>query len=194
MSDLLKYTEMPQLTRLAAMWGEDNSHTFDELSSAVSQAHQLAQSGAVKAINQLMTLRNWLIGYYIVEYEQQGSDRAKYGDRLLKRLEESVNTKGLNQTLFRNSRSFYKFYPQMTELFQTGATASHILIEKIHPTPSDELATGPLVIHPTPSDKFTTSPKTIVERLLYLYAYAPQHGYAGRIPVERDKGNVEFRN
>ena len=169
MSDLLKYTEMPQLTRLAAMWGEDNSHTFDELSSAVSQAHQLAQSGAVKAINQLMTLRNWLIGYYIVEYEQQGSDRAKYGDRLLKRLEESVNTKGLNQTLFRNSRSFYKFYPQMTELFQTGATASHILIEKIHPTPSDELATGPLVIHPTPSDKFTTSPKTIVERLSFSH-------------------------
>ena len=160
---------MPQLTQLAAMWGGNDSHTFEELSSAVSRTHQLAQSGAVKAINQLMTLRNWLIGCYIVEYEQQGSDRAKYGDRLLKRLEESVNTKGLNQTLFRNSRSFYKFYPQMTELFQIGATASHILIEKKHPTPSDELATGLLGIHPTLSDKFTTSPKTIVERLSFSH-------------------------
>lgn len=41
----------------------------------------------------MATLRNWLIGCYIVEYEQKGCDRAKYGDRLLKRLEERVNTK-----------------------------------------------------------------------------------------------------
>lgn len=36
------------------------------------------------AVNQLMTLRNWVIGYYIVEYEQDGSDRAQYGSHLLK--------------------------------------------------------------------------------------------------------------
>ena len=34
---------------------------------------------AVKTINQATTLRNWIIGCYIVEYEQNGSDRAKYG-------------------------------------------------------------------------------------------------------------------
>jgi hypothetical protein len=28
----------------------------------------------------MLTLRNWLIGYYIAEYELQGSDRADYGD------------------------------------------------------------------------------------------------------------------
>lgn len=39
---------------------------------------------AVKTINQATTLRNWIIGCYIVEYEQNGSDRAKYGDNLLK--------------------------------------------------------------------------------------------------------------
>ena len=66
----------------------------------------------------MATLRNWLIGCYIVEYEQKGSDRAKYGDRLLKRLEERVNTKGLNETLFRNSRTFYNLYPQMADLFK----------------------------------------------------------------------------
>ena len=35
-----------------------------------------------------MTLRNWAIGYYIVEYEQDGSDRAEYGSHLLKNLEK----------------------------------------------------------------------------------------------------------
>ena len=39
-------------------------------------------------------MNNNLIGCYIVEYEQKGSDRAKYGERLLKRLEERLNTKG----------------------------------------------------------------------------------------------------
>ena len=35
--------------------------------------------------------RNWLIGYYIVEFEQHGKDRAEYGSQLLKKLEERVN-------------------------------------------------------------------------------------------------------
>ena len=36
-------------------------------------------------VNQLMTLRNWAIGYYIVEYEQEGSDRAEYGSHFFEK-------------------------------------------------------------------------------------------------------------
>ena len=43
-----------------------------------------------------MTLRNWAIGYYIVEYEQDGSDRAEYGSHLLKNLEKQIDQKGMN--------------------------------------------------------------------------------------------------
>jgi len=32
----------------------------------------------------MLTIRNWLIGYYIVEFEQNGKDRAEYGISLLK--------------------------------------------------------------------------------------------------------------
>lgn len=63
----------------------------------------------------MATIRNWLIGFYIVEYEQNGSDRAQYGKRLLKSLEESVNEKGLTATLFYHAREFYKDYPQVKE-------------------------------------------------------------------------------
>lgn len=66
---------------------------------------------AVKTINQATTLRNWIIGCYIVEYEQNGSDRAKYGDNLLKSLEKRIGQKGLNVTLFQLSRLFYRDYP-----------------------------------------------------------------------------------
>ena len=51
-------------------------------------------------------MRNWLIGFYIVEFEQNGEDRAKYGEFLLKNLEQKVNLKGLNITLFKRSRVF----------------------------------------------------------------------------------------
>ena len=66
-------------------------------------------------INRMQTMRNWLIGYYIVEFEQHGKDRAEYGSRLLKKLEEKVERKGLNVTLFQWARKFYNLYPQMAD-------------------------------------------------------------------------------
>ena len=88
-----RYTESTpeSLTKIVEGWAKKHSPSFDDLSAYVLQTHQTAQAGAIRAINQMATLRNWLIGCYIVEYEQEGRDRAKYGDRLLKRLEESVN-------------------------------------------------------------------------------------------------------
>ena len=158
-----------QLTQIADGWMQKLAPTFNDLSESILQTHQSAQKTAIKAVNQMATLRNWLIGCYIVEYEQRGSDRAKYGDRLLKRLEERVNTKGLNETLFRNSRTFYNLYPQIADLFKKGATASHKLIAEIHPTTSDELENRLMEIHPTPSDEFATPPKMIIERLPFSH-------------------------
>ena len=130
-----------QLTQIADGWMQKSAPTFIELSESILQTHQSAQASAIKAVNQMATLRNWLIGCYIVEYEQKGSDRAKYGDRLLKRLEERVNTKGLNVTLFQVSRLFYNYYPQIRNVIY--ATASHKLLqEQIYATPSHEFVTG----------------------------------------------------
>ena len=50
---------------------------YGALVEAIGQAQQTAQRHAVQAINVTLTLRNWLIGYHIFEYEQHGSDRAK---------------------------------------------------------------------------------------------------------------------
>ena len=162
-------TNTEQLSIIADGWQHKDTPTFEELSASILQTHQSAQVSAIKAVNQMATLRNWLIGCYIVEYEQKGCDRAKYGDRLLKRLEEKVNTKGLNETLFRNSRTFYQLYPQLSLLFGKNATLSHNLITGIHPTLSDKLETLPDTIHPMPSDEFITSPQTLVEKLSFSH-------------------------
>lgn len=92
-------------------------HSFIELTHVIQSTHDAAQTCAVKAINRMQTMRNWLIGYYIVEFEQHGKDRAEYGSQLLKKLEERVNRKGLNVTLFKNARNFYLLYPQMEDNF-----------------------------------------------------------------------------
>ena len=53
------------------------------LADSIKNINLKAGNAARSAVNQLMTLRNWAIGYYIVEYEQRGCDRDKYGTRLL---------------------------------------------------------------------------------------------------------------
>ena len=102
--------------------------TFDQLAERIHTVHQSAQTSSVGAINRAMTLRNWLIGCYIVEFEQHGEKRAEYGANLLKKLEERVHEKGLNTTLFKLSRKFYLTYPQI------GAIVSH----QLNALPSEE--------------------------------------------------------
>ena len=112
---------------------------FEMLADGIKNINLKAGNAARSAVNQLMTLRNWAIGYYIVEYEQRGSDRAKYGTRLLKTLEEQIAEKGMNSTLFKWCRQFYILYPQIGATvsrqfslpdFGKSATASHQFITK----------------------------------------------------------------
>ena len=153
--DIIKNIEStPEvLTKIVEGWEQKQNPSFEELAVSVLQTHQTAQSGAIRAVNQMATLRNWLIGCYIVEYEQKGSDRAKYGERLLKRLEERVNTKGLNVTLFQTSRLFYNYYPQIGNLIY--ATASHKL-------QTDQICA-------TPSHKFVTPANEILTKLSFSH-------------------------
>ena len=91
-------------------------NNFEELIDNVYQTHSLLQQNAQKAINLNLTIRNWLIGCYIVEFEQNGEDRAKYGTRLLEEMAKSLKIKGikgLNSRALRNCRLFYVSYPQI---------------------------------------------------------------------------------
>lgn len=93
---------------------------FELLASSIKEISAKASNAAKRAVNQSMTLRNWAIGYYIVEYEQGGSDRAEYGANLLKNLEKQIDEKGMNVTLFKSCRQFYLVYPQI------GSTVSNL--------------------------------------------------------------------
>ena len=53
---------------------------YSALIDTISKVHKQAQSGAAGTVNRFLILRNWLIGAYIIEYEQKGKDRAEYGE------------------------------------------------------------------------------------------------------------------
>lgn len=71
------------------------------------------QAQAAHAVNLSLTARNWLVGYYIVEYEQHGEDRAKYGEKLLKNLAQRLNRRGLGERRLYEYRLTYQVYPQL---------------------------------------------------------------------------------
>ena len=124
---------------------------FELLADSIKQINDKASSAAKSAVNQLMTLRNWAIGYYIVEYEQDGSDRAEYGSHLLKNLEKQIDQKGMNYTLFKACRQFYKVYPQI------GSTVS------------SEFKLPDFGKSSTVSNEFVTDPDVLVNNLSFSH-------------------------
>jgi hypothetical protein len=61
-----------------------------------------------------LTLRNFVIGYYIVEYEQNGSDRATYGQKVIDNLAKKLfYIKRMSKSNLKSFREFYLAYPQI---------------------------------------------------------------------------------
>ena len=86
---------------------------FESLVGHINQVQDVLQAQAAHAVNLSLTARNWLVGYYIVEYEQNGEDRAKYGENLINRLAKDINRKGFEPRRLREYRQIYIVYPQL---------------------------------------------------------------------------------
>lgn len=87
---------------------------YSTIVKAIQQIHDSAQITAGRSINQVLTMRNWLIGACIVEFEQNGEDRAAYGERLLKTIADEFNRagyQGLSASNLKNFRQFALVYP-----------------------------------------------------------------------------------
>lgn len=119
---LVGYVEEPDLKEMTIVPHEDDNEalqscsenlTFDSLVGRINLIQDALQAQAAHAVNLSLTARNWLVGYYIVEFEQHGEDRAKYGEKLLDRLSERLNQRGFNLRRLRDYRHVYKVYPSL---------------------------------------------------------------------------------
>lgn len=72
------------------------------------------KSSLVQVINTTLVATYWNIGKYIVEFEQQGNVKAKYGTALLSSLAKLLRIKlgkGYSRPNLNNMRKFYLLYP-----------------------------------------------------------------------------------
>ena len=67
--------------------------TYSELVSSIGGLLERARSKIAAVANFELVKTNWETGRYIVEYEQHGADRAKYGSNLLKSLARDLTLK-----------------------------------------------------------------------------------------------------
>ena len=88
-------------------------NSFEGLIQSVKSLDEFTKTQAKSAVNQMLTIRNWVIGCYIVNYEQKGEDRAEYGENLLEELANRLQIKGLNRLGLNLCRMFYQKYPQI---------------------------------------------------------------------------------
>lgn len=118
--------------------------TLSTLISNIETAHNTFQAKALQSVSVNLTLRNFLIGYYIVEYEQNGSDRATYGQKVIDNLAQKLaHIKRVSSTALKLMRQFYLTYPQisqsLTDQFKILDKKSQSLTDQSLQVPIDKL-------------------------------------------------------
>ena len=116
---------------------------FERLVELCQRTHEETRHSAARAIDRSLVARNWLIGLYIVEFEQSGVDRAEYGARLLARVADRFRQAGIKGASATRLKLFRQFYRQRRTI---GPTLSDQLtlpafaagVDRIRPTPSDQ--------------------------------------------------------
>jgi len=143
--------------------------SFDLLVNAIRQvdAEMVAQAG--RAVNLSLTLRNWMIGFHIEEYERGGVDRAEYGDKLMDTLAARLTQLGISRCDRREIyryRQFYLIYPQIVE---TVTPQLQSLLGWRHSGVADS---SPAVAAPTiveTSPQLRIDGKTLISRLSFSH-------------------------
>ena len=147
--------------------------TIDQLSQQIVQVQDVMQAQASHAVNLSLTARNWLIGRYIVEYEQHGQDRAQYGDALLKTLAKRINRRGLGERRLYEYRLLYTVYPQLNDeiahyvlsLSDTQKLRSLTAISTSDENDDKKLRLATAISPQVESEKWKTVPSRLFKRL-----------------------------
>lgn len=113
----------------------------------IHSIHQELKSTALRQVNILLTMRNWLIGYHIANYELQGADRAQYGDRVIENIALELQRKKVPRSTKRELHrfcQFYRLYPLIGRSLnaQSSLVSSHlIMVEGAEPDDGKAVST-----------------------------------------------------
>lgn len=147
--------------------------SFELLAQNIHFVNQLLRQSAANAINKHVTCRNWLVGYYIVHYEQNGSDRAKYGERLLKKLAENLRESSFTHENLKLYRRFYQTYERLflpvKEYFTQLCSIGQSLIVQLQIDDIQRDGIGESLIPQLKEESCSVSAQMLFERLSYTH-------------------------
>lgn len=109
-----------------------NYNKSNDVFSDIQSIIETAQNQAYKAVDSILTQRNWLIGYRIAEEELAGHDRADYGTEVIKQLSKELTAKygkGYDRSNLYHYVRFYKTYPKIID---TACRLSHVRLTWSH--------------------------------------------------------------
>ena len=96
---------------------------YEAVLADVAALVESARHAAARSVNSFMTGSYWAVGRRIVEFEQEGKDRAAYGTRLIARLAVDLTKRfgrGFGAVNLAQMRKFYQTWPT-PEIFQTAS-------------------------------------------------------------------------
>jgi predicted nuclease of restriction endonuclease-like (RecB) superfamily len=126
---------------------------FDGLVGLFEQTQTAMQTQAARSVDIALVVRNWLFGWYIVEFENGGAKRAElYGKKLLSNLAKELKSRGYKGLSTTNLKLCRAFYDQYSNIGQTLSDQSSVELQKIRQALSDQ-SFLPLGNSKTPSRK-----------------------------------------
>ena len=116
---------------------------FENLVELCRRTHEETRHSAARAVDRSLVARNYLFGWYIVEYEQHGAGRAEYGSQLLAKIASRLQRIGIKGSSVTRLKLYRRFYQKQKEIgptlsAQLASLASVDGTPAIRPTASDE--------------------------------------------------------
>jgi hypothetical protein len=148
---------------------------FKQLLHTIERIYQYLQQRAVNAVNQALTIRNWLVRFHTVEFELKGKDRAHYGEALIDTLADKLGKiKGIDRRSLFRFRSFYLTYPHLSSYLLDAdvlrGLREELLLPNIVGTLSPHLQETSIVGTVTP--QLGNMPKVPPEKIITKLSYS----------------------
>lgn len=139
------------------------------LVAAIQHVHRQTQKSALQQVNYSLTLRNWLIGYYLVEFEQKGKLKAAFGEKTYRSIASALQRKGVKGMSFTNLHLFKQFYLSYPQFVQTVSeqVKTHLSIQTL----SEQLRIGKNKLQKSSKRTNTISvrPELLLNRLSFSH-------------------------
>jgi predicted nuclease of restriction endonuclease-like (RecB) superfamily len=141
--------------------------TMDSLVEAISQTHRHFSIQAGKAVNVALTMRNWMIGAYLREFEQHGQDRARYGEQLMNMVAARLSATDIGSISARTLRLYRQLYLTYPQIWQSSIANSEIHPSWIWQSAIAKLPTP--IVEPLTPQSLSISGRQILESLSFTH-------------------------